>query len=529
MKKEKNPGVSTHLAAIVTILSAALTLSTRVNGQVIREPAGPAPKATAAPSSRVKPNATERGAPVALPMRAPVTGNVELAPQITLSEGKSTLMRLPSPASRLAVGDTSIADVILLNPSEVYMLGKSTGTTNLILWNKENDATIVDISVGIDTVALKSRIDSLFGAEKEIKITNAADTLVLSGMVSDVVAADHIMSLANAYIQRGSRGNQSSGASGSSGGTAAAPAGTARAGGQQANVVRVVNMMTIAAPQQVMLDVKVAEVSKSLVDELGASLGVATNAGSWTLGLFSNLLSGNPSGISGRKTNGNFFDLDAQRRDGLVKVLAEPAIMSVSGQEASFLAGGKIFIPVSQNNNSGQLTITLEEKEFGVGVKFTPTVLAGGRINLKVLSEVSDLNREGVGITAAGQNSTAILPSFTTRRAATTVQLFDGQSFAIGGLIKNNVTANIAAVPVLGEVPVLGPLFRSNDFQTDRSELVFIITPHLVKPLPADFRLPTDTYIEPSRKEFFIDGKMEGAPPQPQTAPSTAPRGFEIR
>lgn len=523
------PGVSTHLATIVTVLSAALALSTPVHGQVVREAPGPAPKATAAPAaSRVKPNAPERGAPGALPMRAPVTGNVELAPQITLSEGKSTLMRLPSPASRLAVGDASIADVILLNPSEVYMLGKSTGTTNLILWNKENDATIVDISVGIDTAALKSRIDTLFGAERDIKITNAADTLVLSGMVSDVVAADQILSLANAYVQRGSRGNQSSGGSASAGG-AAGTAGAARPAAQQGNAVRVVNMMTVAAPQQVMLDVKVAEVSKSLVDELGASLGVATNAGSWTLGLFSNLLGNNPSGISGRKTNGNLFDFDAQRRDGLVKVLAEPAIMSISGQEASFLAGGKIFIPVSQNNNSGQITITLEEKEFGVGVKFTPTVLAGGRINLKVLSEVSDLNREGVGITAAGLNATAILPSFTTRRAATTVQLFDGQSFAIGGLIKNNVTANIAAVPVLGEVPVLGPLFRSNDFQTDRSELVFIITPHLVKPLPADFSLPTDSFIQPSRKEFFIDGRMEGAPPPSRTAPSTAPRGLEIK
>jgi pilus assembly protein CpaC len=532
-------GSITQMTAGVLLLTSAMTFSASTHGQVAgpaaapaaAPPAAPASRATAAPSASRAARDSERTAPVALPSRAPVTGNVSLAPQISLSEGKSTLMKLPTPATRLAVGDASIADVILLNPSEVYMLGKSTGTTNLILWNKNNDATIVDISVGIDTVALQSRIDSLLGGEKQVKITNAADTVVLSGMVSDVVAVDQIMSLANAYVQRGSRGPQpgpaaTQAAGAAPGGAAAAPAGAARAGGQQGNMVRVVNMMTIAAPQQVMLDVKVAEVSKSLVDELGARLGVSTNAGSWTLGLFSNLLGDNPSFLSGRKSNGNLFDIDAQRRDGLVKVLAEPAIMSISGQEASFLAGGKIFIPVSQENSGGQNRITLEEKEFGVSVKFTPTVLAGGRINLKVMSEVSDLNREGVGITAAGINATAILPSFTSRRAATTVQLFDGQSFAIGGLIKNNVTANVAAVPVLGEVPVLGPLFRSNDFQTDRSELVFIITPRLVKPLQGDVRLPTDSYIEPSRREFFIDGKMEG---ERATAPANAPRGFEIK
>jgi pilus assembly protein CpaC len=211
-------------------------------------------------------------------------------------------------------------------------------------------------------------------------------------------------------------------------------------------------------------------------------------------------------------------------------VLAEPNIMAISGQEASFLAGGKIFIPVSQVQNNGVPTITLEEKEFGVAVKFTPTVLEGGRINLKVAPEVSDLNKEGVGITATGISGTAILPSFTTRRATTTVQLYDGQSFAIGGLIKNNVTTDVKAFPMLGEIPVLGALFRSSQFQTDRSELVFIITPRLVKPLPADYRLPTDDYVEPTRSEFFLGGRHAGKPrnePAPQA--SAAASGFDLK
>ncbi|UTY60823.1 type II and III secretion system protein family protein [Massilia sp. erpn] len=460
-------------------------------------------------------------------------GRTDLAPQVTLSEGKSTLMRLPYPAARMSVGDAHIADVILLNPSEIYMLGKSVGTTNLILWAKNGDATIVDITVGIDTAALQARINQMMGNDKDVQVSAAADALVLTGTVPDVTRADQILALANAYVQRTARTqNATAGNSNGSGGAAAAAAPAAmpmampgaQPDAQTGISPKVINMLSIAAPQQVMLEVKVAEVSKTLVDQLGSSLGLSKSNGNWTYSMLSNLLSNNPSTLgAGNSRNGNFLSIDAQKRDGLVKVLAEPTLMAISGQEASFLAGGKIFIPVSQTNSNGIPTITLEEKEFGVAVKFTPTVLAGGRINLKVAPEVSELNKEGIGISATGINTTAILPSFTTRRAATTVQLYDGQSFAIGGLIKNNVSTNIKALPVLGEVPVLGALFRSSDFQTDRSELVFIITPRMVKPLPPDYSLPTDGYIEPSRSDFFLNGQMEGRK-QSKAAPAAAPQ-----
>jgi pilus assembly protein CpaC len=451
------------------------------------------------------------------------TGAVTMAPKITLAEGKSTLLRLPYPATRLSVGDARVADVILLNPSELYMLGKSVGTTNLILWNKNNDATIIDLAVDLDTSALGARFEQLLAGEKDVKVTTAANTLVLSGVVSDAVKLDQMLALANAYVQR------SAGAA-ASGDTAAGGA----AAGQAANGPRVINMASVAAPQQVMLEVRVAEVSKTLVDQLGVSIGASRTNGSWTYSFLSNLLTKNPGVLDAfNGKNGNFLTIDAQKRDGLIKVLAEPTIMAISGQEASFLAGGKIFIPVSQSNSNGIPTIVLEEKEFGVAVKFTPTVLEGGRINLKVAPEVSDLNREGIGITATGVSTTALLPSFTTRRATTTVQLFDGQSFAIGGLIKNNVTTNVKAFPVLGEIPVLGALFRSSDFQTDRSELVFIITPHLVKPLPPDYKLPTDNYVEPSRSEFFLGGKLQGQalaePARGAAAPAAVPTGFDLK
>jgi pilus assembly protein CpaC len=453
-------------------------------------------------------------------------GRSEIAPQLNLVEGKSTLMRLPYPAQRMSVGDSRIADVILLNKSELYMVGKSVGSTNLILWNKNNDATIIDLAVTMDTGLLQARLAALLPEEKDIRISTASDTVIVSGTVSSPAVAESVMSVATAFVQRTAAAQPLAGSSSTGAGTAAAPSATA-----QSQAPRVINMLAIDAPQQVMLEVKVAEISKTLVDQLGASAGVSKVSGSWTYSFLSNLLGGGAGVADAFNKNGNFFTLDAQKRDGLIKVLAEPNIMAISGQEASFLAGGKIFIPVSVSHGGGDREIKLEEKEFGIAVKFTPTVLAGGRINLRVAPEVSDLNKEGIGITAAGVNGTAILPSFTTRRATTTVQLYDGQSFAIGGLIKNNVTTNIKAFPVLGEIPILGALFRSSDFQTDRTELVFVITPHLVKSLPPGYKLPTDGYIQPSRGQFFLNGQMEGsaAPAAPSTQASNGPTGFDLK
>jgi pilus assembly protein CpaC len=283
-----------------------------------------------------------------------------------------------------------------------------------------------------------------------------------------------------------------------------------------------------------MLEVKIAEVSKTLLERLEAGTTLKFNHGSWATTLLSNFLTGTAKGLlDARKTNGNQFTVEADKQDGLVRILAEPTVMAISGQEGSFLAGGKIFIPVAQENNR----VTLEEKEFGVGLRFTPTVLSGGRINLRVSPEVSEISREGVGISATGFTGGAILPLITTRRASTTVQLYDGQSFAIGGLIKNNLVNNLKGLPGAGEVPVLGALFRSTDYQQDRTELVFVVTAHLVKPLPAGYTLPTDKLVPASRAELLLGGKMEGAQPvagAPPTVQASAPsadvaRGFELK
>lgn len=413
----------------------------------------------------------------AQPSLVPPASTIEFAPQVGVTVGKSTLLKLPAAATRISVGNPAVADVILLNPTEVYLLGKTVGATNVILWSKSGHSTVVDVIVAMDTAALQSKLQQLLPGEKNIKVSVAADSLVLTGTVSDAVKVDRAVALAVAY------------------------------GGK-----KVVNFLQTGAPQQVMLEVKVAEVSKTLTDKLGAAFQYGTKSGSWTYTLLTTFLTGNQTGtLAGPGTASavnaggmKSMTLDAAKSDGLVKILAEPNIMAMSGQEGSFLAGGKIYIPVPQTSVGGT-TITLEEKEFGVGLKFTPTVLEGGRINLKVTPEVSEL----AGATQVGAQ---FLPTITTRRAATTVQLFDGQSFAIGGLIKSNITEAITAFPGLGEIPILGALFRSSEFQSDRTELLFIITPRLVKPLPPDYALPTDGFIAPGRGEFFLGGKLEGAP-----------------
>ena len=446
-------------------------------------------------------------------------------------------------ARRPGVADV---DVLLLSPREVYLLGKTIGSTNIAMLDRAGRCTLLDVSVGMDTAALTASLKELLPQEGQIVVSSAADSLVLTGTVSDAAAADRALDIAGAYVRKVTGGLQ---------------------GGRAATHDQIVNMLAVAAPQQVMLEVKVAEISKALLDQFGINFARAYSPSDGSMirfisGLFggAGLLAGqigNPVagtvglGVVGSMTNGAFtsaatapagsasigggttevpiaigknatsLGIDAQKQDGLVKILAEPTVMAISGQEGSFLAGGTIFIPVAQgNSNTGSGLITLEEKQFGVSLKFTPTVLGDGRINLKVNPEVSELSPQGVTITSTNSGGTQILPAFTVRRATTTVQLMDGQSFAIGGLIKNNVVTSITAFPFLGELPVIGALFRSSSFRNDRSELVFVITPRLVRPLPPNYALPTDNYIAPTRNDVLINGRLEGQPAAPATSDS---------
>jgi pilus assembly protein CpaC len=438
-----------------------------------------------------------------------------LARSISIQLGKSTLMRLPEAAVHRSVGNPAVVQAMLVAPDTLYLVGMDIGASNMIIQGRSGACTVIDVAVGMDVGGLQASLAALLPDEKHIRVSAAADSLVLSGTVQDSAAIAQVMELAEAFARRPVKAL--SGARG----VATPPASqTLPPANSESSGVRVVNLLSVTAPQQVMLEVKIAEVSKSLLDQLEVGSTLRHAGGSWATTLLSNFLTGTARGLLDvRKANGTQLTVAAQQQDGLIKILAEPTVMAISGQEGSFLAGGKIFIPVSQDNNK----ITLEEKEFGVGLRFTPTVLAGGRINLKVAPEVSEVSRQGIGISASGFNGGAVLPLITTRRASTTVQLYDGQSFAIGGLIKNNLTANLKSLPVLGEVPVLGALFRSTDFQQDRSEMVFVITARLVKPQQSGFTLPTDRLVEPSRKDVLLGGRLEGrAAPADASAPAPA-------
>jgi pilus assembly protein CpaC len=407
--------------------------------------------------------------------QAPSSGE----PALMLTIGKSMVVPVEPGLTRVSVGNPEIVDISLIRSKELYMIGKKAGITNILMWNKAGVSRIVEVLVGADTEGLRLKLKELMPTEQDVQVSSAGDALVLSGRVMDAVKAQRASMIAEQFSGK-----------------------------------KVINLLGVADVPQVLLEVKVAEVSKKLTDKMGAAWGFVGTRGSFSYALLGDFLTGgilsNPAGSGAGISLGSrndTFKLEAEIKNGLVKILAEPNIIALSGQEGAFLAGGKIFIPVPQTSATGT-TITLEEREYGVGLKFLPTVLDGGKINLKVTPEVSELAMEGTRVTSGG--STTVLPTISTRRASTTVQLMDGQSFAIGGLIKNNVTEATAGFPVLSEIPILGALFRSSEFISDRSELMFLVTPRLVQPLAKATELPTDRFVPPSRSEFMLNGQLEG-------------------
>ncbi len=389
--------------------------------------------------------------------------------------GKSSLYNLKESAYRVSVGDPSVADVRLINSKEIYILGKKSGLTNISIWQEGSKILILDVTVGADTSTLRNLLEDLFPTEKSYRITTAGELYVLSGRISDALGVQQLVKVTEDFSGK-----------------------------------KVLNMLVTEDLPQVLIEVKVAEIDKTIASKLGVQIN-------------GNNFSFNPIGILGAASAtavsnliGSFGSTDAflqaNIQSGLVKILAEPNIVAISGQEGKFLAGGIVFLPIPQSSGvGGGAVITLQQQPYGVGVKFTPTVLRGGKINLKVAPEVSEVNP--TGITVSSNGSTVVLPSINTRQASTTVQLYDGQSFAIGGLIKNNVVEVISAFPWLANLPILGALFRSSSFQNDRSELLIIVTPHIVKPLIAKPELPTDKFIQPSQTDFILNGKLEGNPP----------------
>ena len=397
---------------------------------------------------------------------------------IQMEVNKGRLVRLNRPASTVFIADPRIADVQVKSPSLVYLFAKAPGETTLYAVDQgERVLANVDITVGHNLSRLRRAISKLAPGH-DISVDSVDGSLIVDGIVTSAARAEDIRRLAASF--------------------AGAPE-------------NVINRLGVDAPNQINLRVRVAEVSREVDKQLGFNWSAVGSIGAFAFGvatanpfastLVTQTVTANPGNFSAG--NGKFtFDvngvIDALEEEGLVTVLAEPNLTAMSGETASFLAGGEFPILVPEGDDR----VIIEFKEFGVSLAFTPTITGGSRVNLHVRPEVSQLSNTNAVILNNFQ-----IPSLTTRRAETTVELGSGQSFAIAGLIQNNVTHSLSEMPGLGDVPVLGTLFKSDRFQREESELVIIVTPYIVKPAPARrLAAPTDGFQAPHDIERIIGG-----------------------
>lgn len=406
------------------------------------------------------------------------------AQKLTLVSGKSVVLRSTAPVSRVSIAAPEVADFLILSANEIYITGKAAGSTNLTLWQNKRMVAIFDLEVGYDLSLLKQKMHEILPEEEALQVIGTNNSITLSGKISSAVNLSQALALAKSYAPEG----------------------------------KVNNFVEVGGVHQVMLEVRIAEMSRSLTRRLG--INFAAQKGDQfavsLLGGLAGLDEGVPaveSLLAGPAVNSLFrFDtgdvtwtglMDALNEDGLLKILAEPTLTTLSGQSANFLAGGEFPVPVPQ----GLGTVGIEYKPFGVGLIFAPTVLSKEKISIQVTPEVSELDFSNAAVIEG-----FVTPGITTRRASTTVELGDGQSFAIAGLLRESVLTDVQKFPLLGDIPILGALFQSKSFIKRNTELVIIITPHLVKPLEvAKVSLPTDFYVEPSATEFYLFGKIEGS------------------
>lgn len=423
---------------------------------------------------------------------------------------KSTrLFNLKKGESVVAAPEPNIAIIEQLGNQKLLIRGMSTpGTTNIVLLDKKNRISrTITIEVTQNLDSLKKKLYQLL-PDEHIKVLNAQGKIILSGQVSNLANMDVAMRLAQAYAG-GSSGQQgSSSSSGSS-------SGSSSSGSNQVSS-NVINMMQIGGGQQVTLEVKIAEVSRSLTRKLGISHAVSktksANDFMW------NVLAAGAAIFTGSYVTGDVlfnWTLDFSKDTGLATLLAEPNLTTLSGQKASFLSGGEFPYSVcnNQNNNVGVGFIcTVAFKQFGVGLEFLPTVLDSSKINLSTHVSVSTLNNKAAEITGVETS----IPSLATREAQTTIELADGQTMSIAGLLSNDNTGNQSQVPGFADLPLVGSLFRNRSSTTEQKELVILVTPHLARPLPKDqIRLPTDAFVEPDDTDFYLLGKMEARKVKP--------------
>jgi pilus assembly protein CpaC len=427
---------------------------------------------------------------------------------ITFIVGESTIVETPWPTVRVAVTDPTIANVQVLTPEQVLLQGSKVGSTDLIVWSKdENQVRQWKVQVRLDTESFKAKLNELFG-DCSLDVSQSGETLIVRGLLR---SADQAIQLHDLLDKSG---------------------------------IIYVDMTSLAGVQQVQLDIRIAEVSRRALRALGINTFLTDNSyfGASTIGNIAPISIGPEASTVERNSNQvmnfvgdttNFvfnkdvtvgplvttfagfpqsnleFFLRTLAENQYVKLLANPTLVALSGEEASFLAGGEYPIPVAQVSG-GVSGVAIEYKEYGVRVAFRPTVLGDGAIRLHVAPEVSELSSIGAVIIQG-----FAVPSLVSRKAETTLELKSGQTFAMAGLLHNKVEAINSRIPGLGDLPVLGPLFRSVSYQNNESELVVLVTVSLVEPMSLAETPPVPGFLhnEPSDWELYIDGQIEGKGP----------------
>jgi len=400
---------------------------------------------------------------------------------LSVPMNRAVVVEADQPFAELSIANPGIADISTLSDKSIYVLGKAPGRTTLTLLGPNGKLiTNVDVQVTLDVAEFKERLQQILPNEK-IEVRTANDGIVLSGNVSSTGALDRALDLAERYAPQ-----------------------------------KVSNLMGVGGSQQVMLQVRFAEMSRSVTKSLASSFGFHPTSAT---GNFSAAATGNINQLNSLFNNrtasttangalGFTFTagglefgvlLEALESKGLVRTLAEPNLTALSGQEAKFLAGGEYPIPVANQNN----VVTIQYKPFGVELAFTPRVIDGNQINLALNASVSGIDPT-TSVTANGLS----VSSFKRREAQTTVEMHDGESFAIAGLLQDDFRDLNGQVPWLGDIPILGALFRSADYKRDQTELVVIVTPHIVSPTRGEaLALPTDRVRPPSEAELFLFGR----------------------
>jgi pilus assembly protein CpaC len=436
------------------------------------------------------------------------SGEQSVTRAVKLGLNKSLVVDLPRDASDVLVSDPRIADAVIRTSRRIYLTGVAVGQTNIIVFDRAGQQIVsLELEVERDSRTLAAMLQRLIpGSNIDIEVVS--DNIVLSGTVRNAADARRAQDIASIFANGGAKAQPSGGAGASTG----AGGGTSiniTSGQQDVPQSNIVNLLQIEGEDQVHLKVTVAEVNRNTVKQLGIDWDANVNIGNVVFEALTNMAfpinptpPGNSATIGLDDGDGSTINatIQALEEAGVFRTLAEPTLTAISGEQASFLAGGEFPVPVGAEDG----VITIEFKPFGVALAFTPVVLSEGRISLRVKTEVSELSAEG-GITLLGTS----IPSLKVRRAETTLELPSGGAMVMGGLLQDDVRQAIGGLPGLKKLPVLGPLFRSRDYLRQETELVIIVTPYLVKPVGRPMLArPDDGFSTPNDIEATFMGHL---------------------